>query len=226
VSYAERHNEANLEDNQDGHAHNLSHNHGHEGPTDNRTILASRRKQRLNLLATLLTSRGVPMLLAGDELGHSQQGNNNAYAQDNEIAWLDWSLLDNDPEFLSEVRGWIALRKAEPLLNTAGHAHGEPTAAGLPDIEWLAANGEPLTDAAWSGADAFALVLTAASAAGSFTRLAIAFNRAGSSCRFALPAHAASWQLVRATGAATLTDGAVELDAGSLAALKLDTRSG
>ena len=97
VSYEQRHNEANGENNRDGHAHNFSCNHGVEGPTDDDAIRLARRRHRLNLLATLFFSQGTPMLLAGDEFGHTQQGNNNAYAQDNEIGWLDWTILDDDP---------------------------------------------------------------------------------------------------------------------------------
>ncbi len=89
VSYDSKHNEANGEENRDGHDNNLSWNHGVEGPTDDETINALRAQQRRNMIATLLLSQGVPMLLAGDELGHTQKGNNNAYCQDNETSWLD-----------------------------------------------------------------------------------------------------------------------------------------
>ena len=116
VSYEHRRNEANGEDNRDGHAHNYSSNHGTEGPTDNAEISATRRRQRLNMLATLLMSRGMPMLLAGDEFGQTQLGNNNAYAQDNETAWLDWSLLDDDPGFVEAVRDLVRLRSELPGL--------------------------------------------------------------------------------------------------------------
>ena len=91
VSYDEKHNEANGEDNRDGHSHNLSWNHGVEGPTDDPEIQALRERQKRNMLATLLLSQGTPMLLAGDEFGRTQQGNNNAYCQDNEINWVDWT---------------------------------------------------------------------------------------------------------------------------------------
>ncbi len=100
VSYETRNNHANGEENRDGHAHNYSCNHGVEGETRDPEVQQLRRRQRLNLLATLLLSKGTPMLLAGDEFGNSQAGNNNAYAQDNETGWLDWSGIDDDPEFL------------------------------------------------------------------------------------------------------------------------------
>ena len=94
VSYNDKHNEANGEDNRDGHSNNHSWNHGVEGPTDDPEIMALRERQKRNLLATMLLSHGTPMLLAGDEFGHSQGGNNNAYAQDNETTWLDWLAID------------------------------------------------------------------------------------------------------------------------------------
>jgi glycogen operon protein len=124
VSYEHRHNEANGEDNRDGHAHNYSSNYGVEGMTDDAEISATRRRQRLNMLATLLMSRGMPMLLAGDEFGQTQQGNNNAYAQDNETAWLDWSLLHDDPEFLQAIKALVHLRNELPTLR-------QPTFEGL-----------------------------------------------------------------------------------------------
>jgi glycogen operon protein len=125
VSYEHRHNEANGEENRDGHAHNYSSNYGVEGPTDDARISAIRRQQRLNMLATLLLSQGTPMLLAGDEFGHTQHGNNNAYAQDNETAWLDWSLADKDFEFVGAVRELIRLRRETPGLHRSKYAQSE-----------------------------------------------------------------------------------------------------
>src|SRR4051794_30927151 len=101
VSYNDRHNEANGEDNKDGHSDNLSWNHGAEGPTDDPAIRALRERQKRNMLATLLFSQGTPMLLAGDELGRSQSGNNNAYCQDNEINWIDWEGIGEDGRALT-----------------------------------------------------------------------------------------------------------------------------
>jgi isoamylase len=113
VSYESRHNEANREDNRDGHPHNFSCNNGTEGDTEDQDILALRRRQRLNLLGTLVLSRGTPMLLAGDEFGNSQKGNNNAYAQDNDIGWIDWAGADHDPDFLEQCRSLIKLRRQD-----------------------------------------------------------------------------------------------------------------
>ena len=97
VSYNDKHNEANGEDNRDGHSDNLSWNHGVEGPTDDPDILELRDRQKRNLLSTLLLAQGTPMLLAGDEFGRTQLGNNNAYCQDNEISWVDWNIDDLQP---------------------------------------------------------------------------------------------------------------------------------
>ncbi len=116
VSYEHKHNQANGEANHDGNDHNLSRNWGHEGASDEPGIRAARDRARRNFMATLLLSRGVPMLLAGDELGRSQQGNNNAYCQDNEISWIDWAGVENDRDFLAFVRRLLALRREHPVL--------------------------------------------------------------------------------------------------------------
>lgn len=117
VSYDQKHNDANGEDNRDGHDHNRSHNYGHEGPTDDEGINAIRERQKRNFLATLFFSHGTPMLLAGDEFGRSQMGNNNGYCQDSEINWLHWEDLPQTCEDLREFsRRLMALRKAQPLL--------------------------------------------------------------------------------------------------------------
>src|SRR6056297_2123381 len=160
VSYERRHNEPNGEDNRDGHAHNFSHNHGVEGPTDDPAIAAVRRRQRLNLLATLLFSQGTPLLLAGDELGNSQHGNNNAYAQDNPIGWLDWSGLEADPEFQAAVRRLIGLRKASTLLHLPEYVRGHLAIDGR-DVrsEWRRPSGEPMTSDDWHRLPAFSLLI-------------------------------------------------------------------
>src|SRR5699024_9644276 len=107
VSYNDKHNEANQEDNRDGTDHNLSYNYGAEGPTDDPEINATRQRQKRNFIATLLLSQGVPMLLAGDEMGRTQEGNNNAYCQDNEISWQDWTLSRQDLKLLDFTRKLI-----------------------------------------------------------------------------------------------------------------------
>jgi len=148
VSYEHRHNAVNGEDNLDGHAHNFSRNYGVEGPTDDPAISAIRRRQRLNMLASVFLSQGTPMLLAGDEFGHSQHGNNNAYAQDNDTAWLDWSLVKSDAPFLDDVIALIRLRRQIPALRQSQYVD-----AG----EWLRADGESITGDDWQQARAFSV---------------------------------------------------------------------
>ncbi|HNP35137.1 MAG TPA: glycogen debranching protein GlgX [Woeseiaceae bacterium] len=160
VSYEFRHNHDNGEDNRDGHRHNFSSNHGIEGDTDDDGILAVRRRQRLNLLATLLISQGVPMLLAGDELGNSQHGNNNAFAQDNEVGWVDWAGLDADPEFIASVAALIELRHQTPLLRQPIYVHGDArNADGQLNINWLAPDGRSLVTEDWLELRSLSLVL-------------------------------------------------------------------
>ncbi|MFK7885792.1 MAG: glycogen debranching protein GlgX [Gammaproteobacteria bacterium] len=160
VTYQHKHNQANGENNRDGHDHNYSDNYGVEGDTRDPDILSERRRQRLNMLATLLCSQGTPMLLAGDEFGHTQHGNNNAYAQDNDTTWLDWSRLDDDPDFLQQVRRLIALRKHTPVLRSTQFLHGlTSTPEGHPNIAWFNADATPLEDQQWPHARALTLVL-------------------------------------------------------------------
>ena len=160
VSYEVRSNEANGEGNRDGHEHNYSCNYGVEGPTDDAGIRAVRRRQRLNLLASVLLSQGTPMLLAGDEFGNSQGGNNNAYAQDNETGWLDWSGLAGDPDFQAQVQALIRLRREVGLFRQETYRHGQTeNPAGWRDVEWLDADGERLGDAAWSDVQVLSVLL-------------------------------------------------------------------
>lgn len=141
--YNNRHNEANTEKNRDGHHANYSDNCGVEGETDDSDILARRARRARNILATLFVSQGTPMLLAGDEFGNSQQGNNNAYCQDNPIGWLDWETGDADLiNFTAEL---AALRRAHPALRPSHFLHGATRAAdGLPDVEWTDFNADAL----------------------------------------------------------------------------------
>ena len=150
VSYNEKHNEANLEDNRDGHSHNQSWNCGVEGPTDDVHIIALRRRQVRNLLTTLFFAQGVPMLLAGDELYRTQKGNNNAYCQDNEISWVDWSGLKADDSLLNFVRGLSALRREHPELRRDTFLKGALHASHARDISWWHAGGHELADAEWN----------------------------------------------------------------------------
>jgi len=188
VSYEQRHNKANGENNQDGHAHNLSCNHGQEGPTDDAVILQLRRQHRLNLLATLLCSQGTPLLLAGDEFGHTQQGNNNAYAQDNDIGWLDWQKMADDPEFTEQIRALIRLRRETPLLRLQDYVHGTlETGDERFEIKWLRQDGEPMSDHNWSAERAFCKLLSATNASGEISAVAILVNASDSVVEFQLP---------------------------------------
>ncbi len=140
--YREKHNEANGESNADGHGHNLSDNCGVEGDTNDPKILARRAQRARNLLATVFLSQGTPMLLAGDELGRSQRGNNNTYCQDNETSWIDWAQSDTD--LLAFTKRLIALRRDNPVLRQGQYLHGRLRANGVPDVAWSNFDGGPL----------------------------------------------------------------------------------
>jgi glycogen operon protein len=151
VSYNEKHNEANREDNRDGCNDNMSWNCGVEGPTDDPDIRALRWRQKRNFIATLLFSQGVPMLLAGDELSHTQNGNNNAYCQDNEISWLDWELDEEEEDFLDYVRRVIRIWQEEPVLQRRKFLQGRPIrGSDTRDVLWLEPTGKQMTNKAWS----------------------------------------------------------------------------
>jgi glycogen operon protein len=194
VSFEHRHNESNGEDNRDGHAHNYSSNHGIEGPTHDDTIRAARRRHRLNLLGSLLLSQGTPMLLAGDEFGNSQQGNNNAYAQDNETGWLDWSGLTDDPDFASEVRRLVALRRTLPLLGLDGFVHDSPESDARIDIGWYRPDGRKKEEGDWADEVPFQLRMSGRFE-GRSVAVAIMINRLDAPCRFELPQEENAWQL-------------------------------
>ncbi|WP_327046723.1 glycogen debranching protein GlgX [Microbispora sp. NBC_01189] len=149
VSYDHKHNEANGEANRDGTDDNRSWNCGAEGPVDDPAINRLRRRQRRNLLTTLFVSQGVPMLLAGDEFGRTQQGNNNAYCQDNETSWIDWSQLGKEPGLLEFVRRLGALRRAHPVFRRRRFFLGRTVGDDSRDIVWLTPSGTEMTDADW-----------------------------------------------------------------------------
>ncbi|MGA0557368.1 glycogen debranching protein GlgX [Larkinella sp. VNQ87] len=138
VSYNDKHNEANGEENRDGHNHNLSWNHGVEGPTDDPAILELRERQKRNFLTTLFLSQGLPMLLMGDEFGRTQSGNNNAYCQDNEISWMNWQWDNRQQALFDFTRQLIALRQAVPLLHRRKFYRAD-------EIVWLRTDGLPMT---------------------------------------------------------------------------------
>ncbi|MFF5211484.1 glycogen debranching protein GlgX [Streptosporangium sp. NPDC000396] len=149
VSYNRKHNEANGENNRDGTDDNRSWNCGAEGPVDSPSIISLRRRQRRNFLTTLFISQGVPMLLAGDEFGRSQNGNNNAYCQDNETSWLDWSLAQDEQDLLAFVRGLSDLRREHPVFQRRRFFHGRKAEDGTRDIVWLTPSGEEMSASDW-----------------------------------------------------------------------------
>jgi len=151
VSYNEKHNEANGEENHDGADHNLSWNCGVEGPTDDPAVLALRDRQKRNFLATLFLSQGVPMLCGGDEIGRTQRGNNNAYCQDNEISWFDWDLEPRDEALRRFVGHLICLRKRHPNLRRRKFFQGRHIrGSDVKDITWLRSDGAEMTDEDWA----------------------------------------------------------------------------
>ena len=177
VSYEQRHNQANGEHNRDGHAHNYSSNYGTEGPSDDVAIVAWRRRQRLNMLATLLLSQGTPLLLAGDEFGNSQSGNNNAYAQDNDTGWLDWSGLQQDPAFTDQVRELIWLRRELPLLRLKQYVHGVlDDDLGQTSIQWINKHGHIKQGNEWANSRAFTKIITRIEPDGTESAIAILIN--------------------------------------------------
>jgi glycogen operon protein len=213
VSYAQRHNQRNGEGNRDGHGNNHSTNAGTEGPSHDAGVLLRRSRLQRAMLATLALSVGTPMLLLGDEIGHSQQGNNNAYCQDNEITWLDWSGADN---LLSEhVAACFALRRASPALQRRHWLDGA-------DVRWLAPDGQLLEEDSWRSAMQRALCAVFEGAPGR-AALALLFNPGSEPLDMRLPADlAAVWRVAMCSAGATVaaTDGgAWRVPASSLLAL-------
>lgn len=161
VSYESRHNQANCEENRDGHGHNLSRNFGVEGPTMTRKILEQRLQQKKNLMTSLLLSQGIPHLLAGDEIGRTQMGNNNAYCQDNQLSWVNWQLRPYDEDLLEYMKKLIALRKQSAVFRELrleddryfGHEH-EPD-----EVHWYQPDGSELSDHDWHMPSAQALMM-------------------------------------------------------------------
>ena len=191
VSYNRKHNIANGEDNRDGHGHNLSDNMGNEGPSDNPAIRERRHRRKVNMFATLLLSQGVPMLLAGDAIGQTQQGNNNAYCQDNSITWLDWDNADTD--LLAAVAELIHLRKKYPHFRQDEFLHGEVVdAEHVKNVSWVNADGRTMSSAEWEdGSLGFLGLILSLKGQGS---VFIAINR-GHERALSLP-YNSEWELV------------------------------
>jgi isoamylase len=151
VSYNDKHNQANGEENRDGTDNNRSWNCGVEGPTDDPAVNGLRAQQKRNFLATLFLSQGVPMMLSGDSIGHTQNGNNNAYCQDNELSWINWNVSEADHELLTFTQRMIALRKSHPVFQRRNFFQGRSIkGAGIKDIHWLMPDGREMTDEEWN----------------------------------------------------------------------------
>ena len=202
VSYKQKHNLANSEDNRDGDNNNHSDNFGHEGPTDHPAIRAKRVRRQKNLLATLFLSQGVPMLLGGDEFGRTQQGSNNAYCQDNDVSWVDWDFLRRHRQLYDFTRQVIAFRAAHPALTRRHFFRGEKQSGGYPDICWFGPAGDPLD---WERGDALACRLDGRRECigGDQTDddLYLIFNRSDEPLEFELPPNTDSrpWSLAFST---------------------------
>ncbi len=212
VTYNEKHNAANGEDNQDGTSHNISWNCGAEGPTDDPDISEVRERQIRNLLATLLLSQGTPMLLAGDEFGRTQGGNNNAYCQDNEVGWLDWQVGERGQRLISFVRELTALRHRYPILRRGRYLTGElDPESNVRDVTWLTALGTPMAGPDWADGNlrCFGMLLdgrahaTGVRRVSSDSSMLIVLNAHHAGVGFILPAVAGgtAWRLVFDTNA-------------------------
>ncbi|MBT8163120.1 MULTISPECIES: glycogen debranching protein GlgX [Arthrobacter] len=167
VSYDRKHNEANGEQNRDGHSDNRSYNHGFEGRTENETILAARALSKRNLMTTLMISIGVPMITAGDELGRTQHGNNNAYCQDNQLTWLDWTQTPESHDMLRSTKRVIRLRKEFLQAQDPGFPDSRT------DLDWFDEKGQPMTAAKWNDPSVRILQLLASSEGGAFRGLLV-----------------------------------------------------
>jgi isoamylase len=208
VSYNEKHNEANGEDNRDGETNNLSWNCGVEGPTADPAIQALRWRQMRNFITTLFTSLGVPMLSGGDEVARTQRGNNNAYCQDNELSWTPWALSPEQQAFLAFTRRVIHLWKTQPVFHRRHFLQGRPLrGAGVKDITWLTPAGREMTDADWHAPEARRLGVRLAGDIGETDErgrpivgdtLLLCFNADAEPADFVLPADGpgAAWELL------------------------------
>ncbi len=212
VSYVHKHNEANGEGNRDGTNENYSWNHGVEGPTEIPEILSRRRRDQLNLLALNIFARGVPMLAMGAETGHSQLGNNNAYAQANAISWIDWRR--ETPILAPFIARCLALRRAHPALRPLAWITGATLGEGIADVVWRDADGPLASYEQWNAepGDTFVAVFTARTENG-LERVGLAFNRSGSKRVFTLPTPRAgfAWRVKLDTANDEIVDAPTEL---------------
>lgn len=208
VSYSQRHNQANGEDNRDGHGHNLSANYGVEGPTADMRISHKRQQQKRNMLATLFLAQGTPHLLAGDEIGRTQMGNNNAYCQDNRISWVDWELREQDERLLDFVRQLIQIRQRSEVFSgirlADDHYYGEQRATH--QVAWYHPDGHVLSDTDWNSPMSQVFIMDIGDLKGDGERWLGLFNASGYDIHFRLPepAQACHWVQVFDTA---VTDG-------------------
>jgi isoamylase len=210
VSYNDKHNEANAEDNRDGESHNRSWNCGAEGPTDDEAVLALRERQKRNLLTTLFASRGVPLLLGGDEMGRTQGGNNNAYCQDNPVSWFDWRDERRNDPLVDFTAALIQLRRELPVLRGATWLNGQPDVDGRRDVGWYSVWGIPMTEEEWTNP---AVRCVAVVLDGKFVvhdqSVLLVFNATAEDATFTLPevpGHEGDWVLRIHTGEGHFTE--------------------
>jgi len=204
VSFNEKHNEANLEANGDGHNHNLSTNFGVEGSTDDPHIEERRARARRNLMACTLLSHGVPMILGGDELSRSQRGNNNAYPQDNELTWFDWSAAGRDPDFEEFVRRAISIRAAIPSLRRSEYRRSELPAAGAGDVlAWKEPGGPDVQPHDWGRQSPRALQLHIPANGSGGADLVVLFNAEPHPVEFSLGSDDHDWSILLDTSRPT-----------------------
>ncbi|TFV86193.1 glycogen debranching enzyme GlgX, partial [Oxalobacteraceae bacterium OM1] len=225
VSYNHKHNEANGENNNDGHSENYSNNWGQEGPTEDAGIHAVRERVRRAMIATTLLSQGTPMLLAGDEFGRTQHGNNNAYCQDNELSWVDWGMAETQAgksllEFVSRV---VRLRHRFPALQSHRFPVGEDLGDGIQDIAWFDEAGQALSPEAWQNPEARALSVRRANldADGRVECVLMFVNAGADPITFRFPPPERDWYRVLDTSADDDTtqrmhDGSVEVQGHSV----------
>ncbi|MGH7459055.1 MAG: glycogen debranching protein GlgX [Longimicrobiaceae bacterium] len=180
VSYRHKRNEPNGEGNRDGHDHNLSMNFGVEGPTGEVEVVGQREKQKRNFLATLLLSQGIPMLTAGDELGRTQLGNNNAYCQDNEVSWVKWEPSERDQALLNFTQRLVRLRREHPVFRRAD-------SSGDSEVRWLRPDGEEVTEADWHSERSSCLGARLSGEPVGKQSLLLLFNAASDAATFTLP---------------------------------------
>ena len=222
VSYNEKHNEANGEDNKDGMANNHSWNCGAEGPTGDKRINALREKQMRNLLATLLLAHGLPMLLAGDEFARTQKGNNNAYCQDNEISWVDWTLAKKNKNLINFVQELMSIRDRYPVLRRNRFLTGiYNEAMGVKDVTWLQPSGEEMIEEKWKDANlhSFGVIFdgraqsTGIRERGSDATVLLLLNAHHEKVEFTMPAtiDGEEWQLLLQTDKAAKLGGRIVL---------------